>query len=131
MHASEWAESPGGNEPGAEFIEEILGPGLQLTERREFVRYPITRQIVVVPLDDEGRPQQQCLNATLLDISVAGAKFYLHEELDADWVVIDFGPAGCPGRQVVARIRWKRQDLGVTKSGCEYACSPSEALPLS
>ncbi|MEO0532052.1 MAG: hypothetical protein AAF266_15980, partial [Planctomycetota bacterium] len=62
--------------------------------------------------------------------SIGGAAILGTKQLDADLLLLDFGRAGAPGHQAIARIAWTKGEGEHTKVGCAFLHTPKTEIPL-
>lgn len=101
-------------------LENLLGSKNKRVDRRQGIRYPITRPIAGVPLDDSSSPTRKTITMTLIDFSITGAGVLCDNTFYENLIVFDFALLGYPGVQLLSRVR-SRYWVGKTmKVGFEF-----------
>ena len=107
-------------------IGRYVGP-----ELRQTVRHACTAPVVAVPLDGTGKPIDEAVSQTLLDVSEGGVGLIGSQEIAAEFLLIDFSLAGAAGVQTIVRKAWSHTCGGYTKTGCAFLnVQPGEKTSL-
>lgn len=77
-------------------------------DRRTHCRVRVALEIVAVPLDASFRPIGDAQHGATIDISVGGFAFVTTADPDPSFWLVDFGPTGNPGAQVVISVARRR-----------------------
>ncbi|TWT98011.1 hypothetical protein Pla108_21660 [Botrimarina colliarenosi] len=105
---------------GGDVLAKLFGADCVIDERRQLARYAMSAPVVGVPLDRKGRPIDEAIALTVLNVSAGGVGLMSTHEYDGELLAIDFSPAGFPGVQAIGVVRWRQPLHGVTKFGCEF-----------
>ena len=114
----------------AYIIAKLFGDCFVHEERRNSVRYAMSLPIVAAPLNENGLPEAEAFQLTILNLSAGGCLLLADQYVEYPLLMLDFSSANCVGIQLLARIvRQETSGVG-TKLGCEFLHDSDEGLPF-
>lgn len=110
--------------------KEQLSENSCLKERRSKVRHRAARLVTGVPLTDAMQPTRMAMHATIDNVSTCGMKLVVAGDIEVPRFLLDFAPIGLANVQLLADIRWRHYENGVTELGCQFLHDLGTSLPL-
>lgn len=81
----------------------------RVSDRRKSERFSLIADVIVVPLEKDGRPLAEPFIACSLNVSAGGMCFYHSEPIDSTLLYVEIASPGAPGMSAQMRVLRQRR----------------------